>query len=179
MSGLFLCIPHNFETAFESTSLKMPLSRLVHLMKRGQYSRSWRSFSRNSHKYVVEPSRLLRFTPISSLGFFGFFNLLRPWCWPMPFTLLRDDWDGKPYSSMYDKSSWQLDVAACITLCWWCEWCGWKDCVWGWSAEWCVRPLAVDVFDVAAVKLIVRGGEGDVKWFDGYPLAVLLLRLCR
>lgn len=30
-----------------------------------------------------------------------------------------------------------------------------------------MRPLAVDAFDVAVAKFIVRGGEGDVKWFDG------------
>jgi len=174
MSGLFLCIPHSFETALESTSLKIPLSRFVHLMNRGQYSRSWSSFSKNSHKYVVEPSRLFLLIPISSFGFFGFFNLFKPWCGPNPFIPDRTDCGLKPYSSMYDKSSWQLDVAAWITLCvwwWWAaaaaatEWCGWKLCVCWCRAEWCARPLAVDEFDEAPDKfIVVRGGDGDVKF---------------
>lgn len=29
-----------------------------------------------------------------------------------------------------------------------------------------MRPLAVDVFDETAAKLIERGGDGDVKWLD-------------
>lgn len=55
MAGLFLCWPHRRETAFVSTSLKTPVSLLVHLMYRGLYSESCSSWSRNCHKYGVEP----------------------------------------------------------------------------------------------------------------------------
>lgn len=55
MSGLFLCFPQSLETAFESTSLKIPFSLWVHLIYRGHVFLSWRRSKRNSHKYVVFP----------------------------------------------------------------------------------------------------------------------------
>lgn len=55
MSGLFLWRPHSLDTALESTSLKMPFSLLVHLIYLGQVSLFWRSWSKNSHRYVVLP----------------------------------------------------------------------------------------------------------------------------
>lgn len=77
----------------------VPFSLFVHLMKRGQYSLSCSSLSRNSQRYVVEPSLLFRFADscvVLLLRFSRFFGL-RPFLRFMPEPTLSGE--------SYDRSS--------------------------------------------------------------------------